>query len=286
MNGHPCEDFEEHLDLVYGWGPGETSQPLPDDVGLTIGADSYKSFRLEIHYNNPELKEGQVDSSGIRFYYSNQRRKLELGLVQIGDPTVYLENREIRAGLTEYWFDCPSSCTESMLSQDVTVLREYMHMHSLGQTMKLEQIRDGEVIHTGSVEFFDFDQQGNQLVLQGPYTIKKGDAFRTTCTYDARSGDKFGFGAKDEMCIAFIMYYPKQSYLNGLVPWFCDPDPEAGFKPCLSTTENRTLTEIPKIFGTPKDECSVPLDSEATTSGVHGIATTSVAAWRWILQLA
>jgi hypothetical protein len=227
-------------------------------------------FNLEIHYDNPQVKEGIVDNSGIGFYYSNSMREHELGIVQIGDPGVLLENQSLPEGLSQYSFDCPASCTRTVLQRNVTVLREFMHMHSSGEVMKLEQIRDGEVIHTGQVDFHRYLQQGNHQIQEEPYVVQSGDSFRTVCNYNTRGvATKFGWGARDEMCIAFMFYYPKQSFL-GVAPWFCDPNPEFGFSPCLSTFESTVIEELPRNFGKPMtEECVEP---EAGTSGASSTA--------------
>lgn len=37
-----------------------------------------------------------------------------------------------------------------------------LHMHKKGTRMKQEVIRSGSVLHTATVEVYDFDQQGKQ----------------------------------------------------------------------------------------------------------------------------
>ncbi|GAX16953.1 hypothetical protein FisN_5Hh331 [Fistulifera solaris] len=273
MNGEPCSAYADHLDLIYGWAKGEDPAALPLDVGLYIGPGTYQSFRLEIHYDNPQLKEGVLDSSGVRFYYSEKMRPVELGLLRLGDPIISLEGQPVGDGLTQHIFDCPSTCTETMLKQEVTVLREYLHMHYAGATMQNELIRDGEVIHTGTVDYFRFDQQGNQLVKQMPYTVKKGDAYRTICNYDDKGRNAtFGFSSQEEMCIVFIMYYPKQ-ILFDFLPWVCAVD--VGFASCETTHESKQIEALPRRFGRELDEC--PEDKPVTastsaTSGSHSLA--------------
>lgn len=206
-----------------------------------------------MHYNNPRMIEGIRDSSGVRLYYSRTLREFEAAIVQIGDPGVVFEDQLIPNGLARYDFHCPSTCTDIMLPErmEVTVIRDFMHMHARGQVLTLEQIRDGEVIHTSKVEFHRFDQQGNHVVQQESYKVRGGDAFRTTCIYEIPDGveTRWGWGAKDEMCIAFMLYYPKRTFLNGLVPWFCSANANFGFRPCLSTVDNTTIDDIPRSFG-------------------------------------
>lgn len=272
MNGQPCSAFAKHLDLIYGWAKGEDPAALPLDVGLYIGPGTYQSFRLEIHYDNPQLKEGVLDSSGVRFYYSDVIRPVELGLLRLGDPIISLDGQPVGDGLTQHIFDCPSTCTETMLKQEVTVLREYLHMHYAGATMQNELIRDGEVIHTGTVDYFRFDQQGNQLVKQMPYTVQKGDSYKTICNYDDKGRNTtFGFSSQEEMCIVFIMYYPKQ-ILFDFIPWVCAVD--VGFSSCESSHESRQIESLPRRFGRELEEC--PMDKPLTSASRCVVGVTSL----------
>ena len=164
---------------------------------------------------------------------------------------------------------------------NVTVLREYLHMHSIGASMTNELIRDGEVVHTGRVDFFNFDMQGNQVVEQAPYLVQKGDAFRTTCYYDnTGKNGKFGYSSQDEMCITFIMYYPKQSYLNGFLAWTCAY--EMGFPQCNEEYSSRSVDELPRVFGTSDQGeqgfCKDPFGEEvaAPSAAMGGAASKMV----------
>lgn len=67
---------------------------------------------------------------------------------------------------------------------------------------------------------WEFDQQGNAVVLQQPFQIAPGDSFRTSCYYRESSSTNFGLGSDEEMCIAFIFYFPRKLISNTL-PWIC-----------------------------------------------------------------
>lgn len=279
MNGSPCEDYKDHLDLVYAWARGEVPTALPDDVGMTVGPSSYQSFRLEIHYDNPNLVEGRFDSSGVRFYYTDVKRPIELGILRLGDPIIALDGVSLGDGISEHTFSCPEICSRTFLEENetVTIFREYLHMHYLGQTMKNELVRNGEVVHTATVDFFDFDQSGNQLVQEPAYEVQHGDQYRTVCYYDNTNNGTFGYSSQEEMCIAFLIYYPKKSVLNGYIPWFCAMD--AGFSPCEIEYSNRSLDELPRKFGTlPEEEECV-----ATSAAVAATVSFSTAAALWWL---
>ena len=83
-----------------------------------------------------------------------------------------------------------------------------------------EVFRGDEKVHEGSVEVWEYDQQSNAVVVQEPFEIHAGDTFRTTCYYRADNDAKFGLSSQDEMCIAFLFYYPRKQ-LAGRFPWMC-----------------------------------------------------------------
>ena len=198
---------------VIAWAPGEDFQTFPPGVGMKYGGspDSYTSFFIEYHFDNHDLESGIVDTgSGIRLYYTDGPVNNELGLFQVGDPLVHLEDQAVGSGLTKHTFTCPSSCSQTFISDEVTVIKESLHMHATGKRIANQVLRDDEVIHETYIDYWDFDQSGGPSSQKSPYQLQKGDSFRTVCYYDADSDTKFGLGSQDEMCITFIYYFPKQ----------------------------------------------------------------------------
>jgi len=275
MNGKTCDEFTEvtHSEMAYGWAHGEPPLILPNDVGLFVGPGYMQSFRMEIHYENPQQVEGIFDNSGLRFHYTTKMRPLEFSVLRLGDVNVALENQSTGRGLTEHMFHCPESCSNTVMKEDITVIREYLHMHSTGVSARNDLIRDSEVVHTGLVDFFDFDQQGNHAAQQEPFTVRKGDAFNTSCTYRNDGDRKFGFGGEDEMCVIFLSYYPKQTYLNGVAPFICSY--EIGFNPCEAEyTKKEDMPSVPRLFG--ESSCGPPV--EDTNGGTSGSTLMDVSA--------
>jgi hypothetical protein len=173
------------------------------------GLYGFNSFMMEIHYNNPDRVEGMVDSSGVRFYYTTQPREFEMGILQLGDPYIRLLGAPVGNGLSSHSFSCSSGCSlEALQGQSVTVIREHLHMHQSGTRIVNEQIRGGEVIRAGALDFFDYRQQSNPPVQQEPFQVLPGDSFNTVCYYRGQDGEEFGMPTRDEMCIAFIFYFP------------------------------------------------------------------------------
>ena len=210
-----CDNFPR-MEFVYMAAKGEVPLLLPPEVGSVMGARGFRAFQLEIHFDNRWLEDA-VDVSGVRLHWTRNLREYDLGIMPMADPLFGLSGTVVggpNGGLDRHEFVCPSSCTNFVMDQNVTVIREYLHMHEQGARMYNDLIRDGEVIHTANVDFFDYPQQGIYSVIQEPYTLMPGDSFRTTCQYKTPKEWFFGSGSQEEMCIAFVWYYPKQFAFN------------------------------------------------------------------------
>ncbi|CAB9521436.1 DBH-like monooxygenase protein 1 [Seminavis robusta] len=203
------------LEMVFAWAPGDGGFALPEFLGANLfGEDGFQAFNIEIHYDNPRMQRDVVDNSGIRIYYTTTPRPVEMGIFQVGDPMVALFGQHVGDGLSSHHFDCPGSCSDLYLSdgEPVTVIREYLHMHIAGTRTTNEHIRNGTVIRTAATEVWDFDQNGNVPVKQDPYEIHPGDSFRTSCFYRGNQDTVFGLASQEEMCMAFLYYYPRKVF--------------------------------------------------------------------------
>ncbi len=135
-------------------------EELPADVGMSF--NRFKSFRVQVHYDNPTLESGLKDNSGVRIWLDANARQHEAGTLQLGDPSVALSRNgghHIEPGKSFWEFKCPSSVTQDW--HEITVFSQILHMHQLGDAMYLE-IKDssGVVKRPNSVEYFDFAWQG------------------------------------------------------------------------------------------------------------------------------
>jgi hypothetical protein len=126
-------------------------------------------------------------------------------------------------------------------------------MHQAGLTMSNNQIRDGQVIRSNAhVDYFDFAQQGGYAVQQEPFQIYPADSFQTTCQY-LTDNTTFGISSQEEMCVAFLLYYPRQkrSLFGFEAPYLCGYD--IPIPDCASDYERVTIeseTELERTFGT------------------------------------
>lgn len=288
------ERFESliYRSLIYLWAPGNEGMALPSDVGFPLfDSSSKQAIDIQIHYHNPTPLSGMKDTSGLRFYYTNEERAYRAGILETGDPWVMLNDTAINAGLTQYSFTCPGTCSSTYLTQardvggsdqGVTILSETLHMHKTGVRMTNEVIRGGEVFHTAVADVYDFDQQGGYLAPQEAYEVVPGDSFRTTCYYE--NGSQFGLGSDDEMCIAFLLYYPAQEVLG--TSWQCAhraglvPDDGSGCSTELEYGDLEGPADLGRSFGTSSGACGVPTDDSNIGSGTTTVAgVPSKAAW-------
>jgi hypothetical protein len=272
--GSNCSAID-FIDMAYLWAPGEGPLQLPDNIGSPLGEKGFKSFQLEVHYDNPWLETDVLDSSGVRLYYTSKKRQHNLGVFMLGDPFVQLFGQPV--GSSTHRFDCPSSCSSFALSENVTVIREYLHMHKVGTTMTNEHFRDGNLIRAGQVEFYDFSQQGGFVVQQEPFQIQPGDSFQTTCQYTDNEA-VFGLSSSEEMCIAFLMYYPMQIMSFGEdspeLPFICGYD--TGIPGCTSDWEQTDLVSVSDLNRTFGDVGEVCNGVTTTTSSVLPVASNFV----------
>jgi len=201
--------------LSFEWGPGTDFISYPPNAGILVGSQGKNAFTIQIHLDNRYMDAGVIGTGvGVRMYYTTQPQTLTLGTFQVGDPIVGLHGVLVGNGYSEHTFSCPSNCSSHVFANapngEVTVVQEVLHMHTNGKRIVNQIIRDGRVVHEAKVDYWDFTQSGVFLVRQEPYKLRIGDSIRTTCYYDSNSSTTFGYGSQDEMCIAFLTYYPAQ----------------------------------------------------------------------------
>jgi hypothetical protein len=247
---------------------------MPENVGIPLfgPGSQFRSISIQTHYNNPNKVSNLFDSSGMRLYYTVTPREVEAAWLQIADPFDLLSGTAIPSGLTQYSFSCGGDCSSFVLAdgEPVTVIAEGLHMHQTGVRMTNELIRDGEVVNFAAVDVFEFEQQGTFAVQQQDYQIFPGDSFRTTCYY--RDGTAFGLSSQEEMCIAFLLYYPaKQLDFGefGTFPWFCTHGIEE-LPVCKEELEFMSLTSeegLGRMFGSAPTNCSATVGGGSEEGG-------------------
>ena len=250
-----CAEEYPALEIAYVWAPGDFPLALPTNVGGPLGARGYQSYALEIHYNNADMTPNVSDNSGVRVYYTSQKRQYDLGVFQTGDPFVALQEtfvNENGGDFAQHTFVCEADCLTNHLPEPVTVIRESLHMHKTGATASNEHIRNGQVLRSSRVNFWDFEQQGDLAVVQAPFQLNPGDSFRTVCNYNSPNDVIWGLASEEEMCIAFLYYYPRTVSDMGIAIscglGFNDFLPGCEVTYNVTTSQIRSLEEI-RTFG-------------------------------------
>jgi len=161
----------EGVDLLWAWAPGFDFNKLPEEAGFRAGPGGYRGISVETHFDNPAARDGVVDHSGVRIFYTETFRAHDAGVLQLGDPTVLLSLRgalqapveaayeKVHAvddvlgydfqsqvqdaylpdGLSHFAFECSSEDTAAMLATPVHVYSRALHEHATGVKMRTRQ---------------------------------------------------------------------------------------------------------------------------------------------------
>nr|XP_046230083.1 DBH-like monooxygenase protein 2 homolog isoform X2 [Scatophagus argus] len=204
--------------VVAAWAVGGGVFELPEDMGIPIGGENSDTFyRLEIHYNNPNEEKGRTDSSGMRLYYRpiTHPQQHDVGILSTG--LLPFDHLQYNIPPKATQFHTYGVCNTTVFSQlvnplpDLQVFAVLLHTHLAGRKVRVGHYRKGK-----QIDFLDFNENYNfelqQIVSLGNIkTIKQGDEIAVECTYSttSRSGvTKMGLATTDEMCLAFLFYYP------------------------------------------------------------------------------
>ncbi|XP_037094881.1 DBH-like monooxygenase protein 1 [Pollicipes pollicipes] len=198
------------------WAVGGSGERLPPGVGIPLreeyGGATY--VMAEIHYDNPSVQAGVVDSSGVRLFYTEQLRDSEAGLLNVGHDIAVTQL--VPPGQAEYVVNglCHASCTRQWLPPGgVRVYSVLLHSHLAGVRMRLRHVAaDGaELAPIAEDRAYVFNYQQTRTLTE-PVLVQPGDQLLLECVYDTRQRGNVTFGglsAENEMCLAFVSYYPR-----------------------------------------------------------------------------
>lgn len=168
---------------------------------------------LEVHYNNPERKQGIKDSSGIRLFYTPTLRKYDVGVIEIG--LEYTDKNSIppKSAIFDMSGYCIAECTRVSLPEGgIYFFASQLHTHLTGKRVWIKHIRGGvELEEVNRDDHYSSDFQEVRL-LKRPVHVLPGDVLITTCRYSTLNKNDVtlgGFGINDEMCVSYIHYYPQ-----------------------------------------------------------------------------
>ncbi|XP_074654945.1 dopamine beta-hydroxylase-like isoform X2 [Tubulanus polymorphus] len=202
--------------VIGAWAMGAPPMVYPENVGVPIGGDEMSRYVVvQVHFNNPDRVAGQIDSSGIRFYVSDEERQYEAGIMELG--LEYTPKNSIPPRMNAFTLtgDCISECTRTALpAEGIVIFASQLHTHTTGIRVYTKHVRNGiELPELNRDDHYSPHFQEIRL-LDTPRRILPGDALRTSCTYKTTHKEQItlgGFSISDEMCVNYVHYYPKTS---------------------------------------------------------------------------
>ncbi|CAL8101372.1 unnamed protein product [Orchesella dallaii] len=199
--------------VLYVWGAGGKDMFLPEHVGYPVGEEKNEYFMLEIHYDNPQQVTDAKFSTGVEVFYTDKLRKYDAALMTIGHTVVASLMIPPQQKDFQIVGHCSTGCTNLAIPPEgMNIFNILMHTHLQGKKMRLRQFRNGtELPWVSNDEHYNFNYQKNRPLLE-ERRILPGDSLAFECHYDTTTRDKIttaGYSTRDEMCEAFIWYYPK-----------------------------------------------------------------------------
>lgn len=161
---------------------------------------------VEIHYDNSLYHQGAscltyklitirnisetniadiVDSSGIRFYLTDQLRPVEMGSMTIAMP-VSPENMIIPPGQSSFkhYAFCSPRCSKHFPITGINLYSGFLHEHKRGKAVRLRQFRDGvELEPVLEDNHYDFNYQAFRYASR-PIVFMPNDTLLLECEYD------------------------------------------------------------------------------------------------------
>jgi len=206
---NPCNGF------VTEWAPGMSARTFEPGYGKPFGSDLYEYVMFETHYNNPQGLIGEKDSASYTFVYNNATVPHEVGSLTLGDLQVSGWYIEPGKRLAAHSTVCTPQCTDNWPAGGITAVSVFHHMHFRGRRARVQIIRNGkEITPLSSLYSFEYGYQFSKQL--NPVQLLPGDQLITTCWYDTTNDTKpvpGGPASKDEMCFAWIDYYPANNIL-------------------------------------------------------------------------
>ncbi|TDH00394.1 hypothetical protein EPR50_G00188140 [Perca flavescens] len=151
----------------------------------------------------------------MKLHYTAQLRQHDAGILTTGMLPLDHIHYNIPPKATQ--FHTYGVCNTTLFSQllnpvpELQVFAMILHTHLAGRKVRVGHYRNGEQIDfLGLDENFNFEFQ--QVISLGNIkTIKQSDEIAVECTYsttDRTNVTMMGLATTDEMCLAFLFYYP------------------------------------------------------------------------------
>ncbi len=202
-------------DMLWGWAPGGEALNLPPEAGFRAGETGTVTVRFQVHYDNP-LNQAFTDNGGFDVLYTDKLRPNDAGFVQFGDiDQIFIPAND---PAHEHVASCSAAFTQANFEGPLNVIGTWLHAHNIGSVLWGEVIpgNGDPTFELGREDPYLFDNQTVQPAPAGT-VLMPGDEIRTHCVYDNSGNDNPVTGGpetENEMCINFVLYYPKSEQLD------------------------------------------------------------------------
>ena len=186
--------------LVTGWAPGGKNFELPPQAGFAEETGT-THWAVQIHYNNAQGLVGEVDATGYDLCTTDQLRANDADILATGTFDISIPAHATTETTCELAF--PKAYGT------INVVSSWAHMHRLGRAEYAKRVRNGQETMLLDAPTYDFSVGAGANAVS--VDVGGGDTIRTMCRWQ-NAGDttvKFGEATSDEMCFAFLTYYPK-----------------------------------------------------------------------------
>ncbi|XP_059152473.1 DBH-like monooxygenase protein 1 [Physella acuta] len=204
-------------DLLSIWTVGLFGDCSHPSAGVRIGVNGYKRIALQVHWNNPEKISSWTDNSGLRLFYTPNRRTYDAGILLIGSNTFELPPRQASVSVKS---TCTKGCTSQSFQGPIHLTKAWNHMHYAGVQMNIQLFRnDTALMFLTDDPEYSYDSPQVYSFTDNPVILLPGDEIVTTCTYTTAKLDHSvlqGEATSEEMCFGFLSYYPKENVNNRL----------------------------------------------------------------------
>lgn len=175
---------------IFAAGRGTGPLVFPDGVGIRL--DEGETIGLGLHVANATDAPAPYDWGVLVCLVDEVLHESDVFVV--GPETI-----EIPPDGAPH--DLSASCP---VEGDRTVFAAFPHMHARGRAIRIEA--RGEAI---AAEDWNFAEQP-RIALDPPAVLEDGDPLGVTCTFVNDGPDPVSWGpySEDEMCLAFVHYYP------------------------------------------------------------------------------
>ncbi|XP_069138144.1 dopamine beta-hydroxylase-like isoform X2 [Argopecten irradians] len=214
MSPYPCGMAGEVRcqEVVAMWSVGIPGFCHNENAGIRIGPNGYRYASMQMHWNNPLNRADYTDSSGMTLFYTPVLRQYNLGNLMIGENVFQIPPGEERYVVDS---ECSSWCSNKYMDGSISLISGINHMHYMGRQMTTYVTpangRKQAIMHD---EHFSYD---NPVIhtFDSNLELRPGDVLSTKCTFTSSHKSlttTSGEATAQEMCFAFVFYYPKESF--------------------------------------------------------------------------